>query len=98
MQHADKSADFVNNNVDPSELKSLSLQHTLADYWKQLDPETDVVVAPTVEDAVDRVRAIGGGQVDTRTLITGSFHLIGGALTVLEGGEGFAHESISAAA
>ncbi|EFX06379.1 tetrahydrofolylpolyglutamate synthase [Grosmannia clavigera kw1407] len=88
--------DFVNNNVDPSELKSLSLQQTLADYWKTLDPDTDVAVAPTVEDAVDRVRAIGGGQVDTRTLITGSFHLIGGALTVLEGGEAFAHESISA--
>lgn len=89
--------DFVNNNVDPSELENLTLQRKLADAWKELDPETEVTVAPTIEDAVDRVRSIGDGKVDIRTLITGSFHLIGGALTVLEGGEDFAHASISAA-
>ncbi|CAK7219570.1 Folylpolyglutamate synthetase [Sporothrix bragantina] len=83
--------DFVNNNIDPASLKSLSLQQELADEWRKINPETKVVLAmPTIEDAVDYVRQIDGGQVDIRALITGSFHLIGGALTILEDGEDFA--------
>ncbi|CAK7245860.1 MAG: Folylpolyglutamate synthetase [Sporothrix thermara] len=83
--------DFVNNNVDPASLKSLSLQQELANEWRKINPETKVVLAmPTIEDAVDYVRQIEGGQVDIRALITGSFHLIGGALTILEDGEDFA--------
>lgn len=67
------------------------MQQQLADEWRTINPETDVVVAmPTIEDAVDYVRQIDGGQTDVRVLITGSFHLIGGALTILEEGEDFA--------
>ncbi|CAK7269461.1 Folylpolyglutamate synthetase [Sporothrix epigloea] len=84
-------ADFVNNNVDPASLKSLSLQQELADEWRRINPETTSVLAlPTIEDAIDYVRQIEGGQTDVRALITGSFHLIGGALTILEDGEDFA--------
>ncbi|CAK7212955.1 Folylpolyglutamate synthetase [Sporothrix curviconia] len=83
--------DFVNNNIDPASLKSLSLQQELADEWQKINPETKVVLAmPTIEDAVDYVRQIEGGQADVRALITGSLHLIGGALTILEDGEDFA--------
>ncbi|CAK7207226.1 Folylpolyglutamate synthetase [Sporothrix eucalyptigena] len=83
--------DFVNNNIDPASLKSLSLQQELADEWRKINPQTKVVLAmPTIEDAVDYVRQIEGGRVDIRALITGSFHLIGGALTILEDGEDFA--------
>ena len=83
--------DFVNKNVDPATLKSLELQQTLAAEWRTISPDTKAVVAvPTIEDAVDYVRQIEGGDVDVRVLITGSFHLIGGALTILEEGEDFA--------
>ncbi|CAK7262700.1 Folylpolyglutamate synthetase [Sporothrix epigloea] len=83
--------DFVNNNIDPAVLKSLALQQELADEWQRINPETKVVLAlPTIEDAIDYVRQIEGGQKNVRTLVTGSFHLIGGALTILEDGEDFA--------
>lgn len=90
--------DFVNNNIDPASLKSLSLQQELADEWRRISPATETVTAmPTIEDAVDYVRQIEGGNVDVRVLITGSFHLIGGALTILEDGEDFALANTSAA-
>lgn len=83
--------DFVNKNVDPAALKSLELQQTLAAEWRAISPDTKTVTAmPTIEDAVDYVRQIEGGDIDVRVLITGSFHLIGGALTILEEGEDFA--------
>jgi folylpolyglutamate synthase len=90
--------DFVNNNIDPASLKSLSLQQELADEWRKISPTTETVTAmPTIEDAVDYVRQIEGGDVDVRVLITGSFHLVGGALTILEDGEDFAMANTSVA-
>ncbi|KIH89176.1 folylpolyglutamate synthase [Sporothrix brasiliensis 5110] len=90
--------DFVNNNVDPALIKSLSLQQDLAGEWRKISPMTETVTAmPTIEDAIDYVRQIEGGDVDARVLITGSFHLIGGALTILEDGEDFALANMSAA-
>ncbi|KAJ5714319.1 uncharacterized protein N7483_011500 [Penicillium malachiteum] len=60
-------------NTDPSALRSLKLQRELAAAWHDMDPSTDVAALPSIEDAIDYI------------LVTGSFHLVGGALSVLEG-------------
>ena len=65
----------------------------MAETWVQLDPDAAPVTVPTIEDAIDFIRNLGGGQMETDILVTGSFHLVGGILTLLEG-EDFALESI----
>jgi folylpolyglutamate synthase len=59
----------------------------LAAAWTELDPTTQVQVVRTIEEAVAAVRAItksrsGGG--DVMAFVTGSLHLVGGFLEVLE--------------
>jgi folylpolyglutamate synthase len=57
----------------------------MAKTWLELDPGSKISVMSTIEDAIDSVRAIDGGESEIRVLVTGSFHLIGGALSILEG-------------
>ncbi|KAI9854487.1 MAG: Folylpolyglutamate synthetase [Trichoglossum hirsutum] len=69
------------------DIVALSAQRKLADTWKELDPCTDVRVVRTIEEAVGLVRGITGtGDESERAicLVTGSVHLVGGFLEVLE--------------
>ncbi len=83
---ADILADFVNRNCDPATVSSLHAQSLYSVLWQSLDPECPVAIAPTVDEAVDLARK--GGIQGMQTLVTGSFHLVGGALFLLEP-EGF---------
>lgn len=73
--------ELVNTNVDPTIVSKLTLQNSLAETWHALEPETEVVVAPSIEEAVAYLE----GKEDLQVFVTGSLHLVGGALTVLEG-------------
>ena len=76
------------------------MQCRLAEAWRELDPECDVRVYKSVEEAVEACRAVsrGGGMDEnggvgrdggmTMALVTGSLHLVGGALEFIEGGGG----------
>jgi folylpolyglutamate synthase len=59
----------------------------LQEEWKRLDPEAEVVTIPTIEDAREYVGKISDEQGEVHTLVTGSFHLVGGFLSILEGEE-----------
>jgi folylpolyglutamate synthase len=56
----------------------------LAAVWHDLDPTTEVTTLSSIEEAIDYVRNINDGAGQTQILVTGSFHLVGGALSVLE--------------
>ena len=68
------------------------MQKAFADKWRSLDPSsaTEIHVLPSVEDAFESVREISaqgensGENVQVHALITGSVHLIGRALGILE--------------
>jgi folylpolyglutamate synthase/dihydropteroate synthase len=78
--------DFVNNQYDPREIESMATQHRFAERWSELDPGSKVLVLPTIEEAVSFARQLGSGHDETvQVLITGSLHLVGGALSVIEG-------------
>lgn len=77
--------DLVNNNADPDALTKLTLQNRLAAKWHELDPKTEVVVIGSVEEAIGKVEKINGGAGETQILITGCLHLVGGALSIIEG-------------
>ncbi|KAI0396511.1 tetrahydrofolylpolyglutamate synthase [Xylariaceae sp. FL0594] len=79
--------DFVNHQYDPEAIKALTAQHGFAEKWKGLDPSAKVAVVPTIEDAINHVRSLGtelGEGQTVQALITGSLHLVGGALAILE--------------
>lgn len=57
----------------------------LKDEWQSLDPNAEVLVMPTIEDAQKRVEEISKEKGEVQTLVTGSFHLVGGFLSILEG-------------
>ncbi|KAF7538955.1 hypothetical protein G7054_g2533 [Neopestalotiopsis clavispora] len=79
--------DFVNYQYDPEAIQKLTAQHQFAEKWSSLDPEAKVVVLPTIEDAIDYVRDLSQdvqGEETVQALVTGSLHLVGGALGILE--------------
>ncbi|KAF4806795.1 Folylpolyglutamate synthase [Colletotrichum siamense] len=77
-------SDLANFNVNPAELKSLQAQKEMAETWRRLDPVARVLVVPTIEDSIDFVQNIGGGGSEMNVLVTGSFYLVGGLLSLLE--------------
>ncbi|PGH14055.1 hypothetical protein AJ80_06059 [Polytolypa hystricis UAMH7299] len=86
--------DLVSVNTNSSDVEKLSVQKALAETWKQLSPSTDVQVKCTIEEAVDFVRDLAASEakklgedkdgVAVSVLVTGSLHLVGGLLEVLE--------------
>ncbi|KAL2076193.1 hypothetical protein VTL71DRAFT_1136 [Oculimacula yallundae] len=84
--------DHVNLSTEVSAIAGLTMQKTFAEKWQILDPSshTTIHVLPSVEDAFDVVRELSKQGQDSKekgkvhTLITGSVHLIGRALGILE--------------
>ena len=80
-------------------MAALEVQRGLQEAWRGLDGECVVEVKGSIEEAVDWVRGIAAGEVDkegegkagdrgeVKCLVTGSVHLVGGFLEVLDGGE-----------
>ncbi|KAI5921120.1 FolC bifunctional protein [Camillea tinctor] len=87
--------DFVNRQYDPDAISALTAQHKFAERWRELDPRATVVVLHTIEEAIEYARGVArkldeeGRNEDekVRALITGSLHLVGGALGILEGAD-----------
>ncbi|VUC37754.1 unnamed protein product [Clonostachys rosea] len=80
--------DFVNNQYDTKEIESLTVQRRFAERWSSLDPDASIVVLPTIEQALTHVRQLGAAlptkEEKIRAFVTGSLHLVGGALGILE--------------
>lgn len=71
------------------------MQNALAETWKDIDPKADVMVVRTIEEAVKLARGIAGAKSEcgdtkaeagdeVKVLVTGSLHLVGGLVEVLE--------------
>ncbi|KAK5130374.1 hypothetical protein LTR08_002166 [Meristemomyces frigidus] len=76
-------ADLVSINTNKDDVGSLRVQRELASTYDGLDPEANVHVLGTIEEAVARARELAGGR-KTEVLVTGSLHLVGGLIEVLE--------------
>lgn len=82
----------MNSAYDAATIASLTMQKSFAEKWRTLDSSevTAINVLPSVEDAVEHVRRLanggeGDGDWEVHALITGSVHLVGRTLGVLEG-------------
>jgi folylpolyglutamate synthase len=79
--------DLISVNTNSSDVQELRVQNGLAATWAKIDPGTHVQVVRTIEEAVATVRAMAqlrSGGEDVTALVTGSLHLVGGFLEVLE--------------
>lgn len=75
----------MNRNSDPSSVANLTLQKRFADMWERLEPSADVQTAPTIQEAVDLVGDFSDKVGEVQIFVTGSSHLVGGTISILEG-------------
>jgi folylpolyglutamate synthase len=81
--------DLISVNTNASDVDEMKVQNQLAETWKQIDAKTDVKVVKTIEEAVAIVRKLASTRQDgddVKALVTGSLHLVGGFLEVIETG------------
>ncbi|KAJ4293211.1 hypothetical protein N0V90_008493 [Kalmusia sp. IMI 367209] len=83
--------DLVSINTNQQDVDTLAVQKALAQTWSEIDSTADVKVLKTIEEAVTTARSIAadwakeaGEDAEVMVLITGSLHLVGGALEMLE--------------
>ncbi|KAK2044532.1 folylpolyglutamate synthetase [Colletotrichum somersetense] len=82
--------DFVNHQYDAQAIEAMTVQRQFAERWSRLDPRADVRVIPTIEEALDHVRGMAAAEAEgesVQAFVTGSLHLVGGALGILEGAD-----------
>ena len=80
--------DLISMNTSATAVERLEVQNDLAETWKGIDAQTKVEVKASIEEAVDWCRGIASNSAKTTmVLVTGSVHLVGGFLEVLETGK-----------
>jgi folylpolyglutamate synthase len=85
FKEAGYKPDLVSLNVDSKDVEALNVQRELAEVWAELDPKATTQVAETIEEAFQFAReAAAEDNHESLVLITGSLHLVGGAIEVLE--------------
>ncbi|PPJ52406.1 hypothetical protein CBER1_10421 [Cercospora berteroae] len=82
-RNAGYKADLVSINTNKDDVSSLRVQNELAKSWDKIDPHAQVHVVSTIEEAVHKARELANGS-KTDILATGSLHLVGGLIEVLE--------------
>ncbi|RMZ69372.1 folylpolyglutamate synthase [Pyrenophora seminiperda CCB06] len=83
--------DLVSMNTNQQHVDTLAVQKALAKTWSEIDSTAEVHVLRTIEEAVATARhvardyaKVSGAEAEVMVLVTGSLHLVGGALEVLE--------------
>lgn len=76
--------DLMSSNTNAADVETLKVQKELASNWKAIDHDAEVTVVKTIEEAVQLVRDAAGEASELTALVTGSLHLVGGFLEVIE--------------
>ncbi|RPB21264.1 folylpolyglutamate synthase [Terfezia boudieri ATCC MYA-4762] len=74
----------IDKNVKIPHISIPDLLAIYCDIWRKIDPEAVIVSEPAIEGALKFARKIGEEKGGMETLITGSLHLVGGALNILQ--------------
>ena len=77
--------DLLSVNTNKADVDEMKVQKQLARVWAEIDKKADVRVVRTIEEAIQLVRLLATEHAEEHTvLVTGSLHLVGGVLEVLE--------------
>ena len=60
------------------------INQTYSRIWHEYDPFAKTSIEPTIQEAIQSAERLGDQGNGVQTLITGSLHLVGGALNILE--------------
>ncbi|KAI9745033.1 MAG: hypothetical protein M1818_001311 [Claussenomyces sp. TS43310] len=82
-ERADGTFRIDSQSSNPKFNCSMSLLDDYASFWKGFDPEAQIHLDPTIEGALHRARTLGDRGHGMQTFVTGSLHLVGGALSLL---------------
>ncbi|EWC44695.1 hypothetical protein DRE_06591 [Drechslerella stenobrocha 248] len=74
--------DLISINVNSAAVDALKVQKGLAKSWGETGSTAEVHVMETIQESVEAIRALEGAS---QVLVTGSLHLVGGFLEVVEG-------------
>ena len=89
FEKAGYKPDLMSMNASKEAVDALEVQRDLAKTWREIDGESPatVEVKRSIEEAVGWCREVAKeGKGETMVLVTGSVHLVGGFLEVLETG------------
>ncbi len=81
-------SDFVNLNNDPSSVANLTVQTGFLDVWKDLEPSlptSNIHLLPNIQEAVELIDEFSDELGEVQIFVTGSLHLVGGIISILEG-------------
>ena len=78
--------DLISINADKRAVEDLTVQKRLATTWDQIDAKAEVHVMESIEEAIAKAREVSAGR-KVQVLVTGSLHLVGGFIDVLESEE-----------
>lgn len=67
------------------------VQELYAETWKNLDPTATISTKRTIEEALDQAREFDDSNSGIQALITGSLHLVSGALCLLQSDDSIQH-------
>ncbi|RVD86254.1 uncharacterized protein DFL_004541 [Arthrobotrys flagrans] len=76
--------DLISINVSSEAVDTLKVQKKLAQAWPETGSKAEVHVVETIQETVDAIKKLEG---KSQVLVTGSLHLVGGFLEVVEDGE-----------
>lgn len=70
--------------AEAEDFEKFKIQMDYTEVWRKIDPEAEISIEPTIEGALNLARRIGLQHDGMQTLVTGSLHLVGAALHLLE--------------
>lgn len=75
------SADLISMNIPNEQVNELKVQNQLRDVWINLVKKDVVKIAPNIEHAIEIIKQ---NKTPIDIFVTGSLHLVGGLLVVME--------------
>ncbi|EHY56144.1 Folylpolyglutamate synthase [Exophiala dermatitidis] len=85
MLTRDTVTEFEDRNASTQAVKELTVQKRFAEVWAEADKMAKIHVTSTIQEAVELAQALSDEPEATEILVTGSIHLVGGVLALLEG-------------
>lgn len=75
---------FCPNTIfKPQQEEDVTLQRAMKDAWSEMMPESSSTLCGSIEEAVEHARKAAQGK-EVHVFVTGSLHLVGGLIRVLE--------------
>lgn len=80
---ADVFIAMIDKTLKVPETPFPDLRAIYSSLWKERDPHATVSSESSIEEAIGLARKIGAEQGGVQVFVTGSLHLVGGALNIL---------------